>query len=393
MSCVFTLLLSSGCGDSISQKGASQEASNPGRVVYGTDNRLNLSNAQNPVLKKVARSTAAMISETKLSSKNGQTVIAARPLEMRERLCPGERFGTEPSVAACSGFLIADDLVVTAGHCIRAKRDCSAYKWVFDFNEDSITAADEASVSSQNVYGCKKVVESFLSHSDSNDYAVIQLDRKVKDRTPLDFRKTGKISDLTKIAVMGYPSGIPLKIADHAMIRENTNPVFFRASLDTFKGNSGSAVVDSQTGVVEGVLVRGEQDYQYDVNNKCYKTKVCAEDKCRSEDVTRITEVNSLYGKEPRLNGVFAPTPVPSPTPTPAPIVPPNTRYRWLPDGTCNEFRADQFVREVDRARCIKGIPAEYVWFAQDSTCNEFRGEAFIGEVDRSRCNKVTLNP
>ena len=55
-----------------------------------------------------------------------------------------------------------------------------------------------------------------------------------------------------------------MKIADGAWVRKNTNPVFFQTNLDAFGGNSGSPVLNSETGEVEGILVRGEIDYSYD---------------------------------------------------------------------------------------------------------------------------------
>jgi hypothetical protein len=66
------------------------------------------------------------------------------------------------------------------------------------------------------------------------------------------------------------------------------------ANLDTYGGNSGSPVFNHRTGEVEGILVRGENDYVYDPGQGCQVSNRCASDVCRGEDVTYITNVPTL---------------------------------------------------------------------------------------------------
>jgi hypothetical protein len=49
-------------------------------------------------------------------------------------------------------------------------------------------------------------------------------------------------------------------------------------------------VLDATTGVVEGILVRGEAD-SVTTSAGCQVSKVCADTGCRGEDITRITNV------------------------------------------------------------------------------------------------------
>ena len=86
-----------------------------------------------------------------------------------------------------------------------------------------------------------------------DDFALIQLDRKVTDRRILDYRRKGRISKGENLVVIGHPSGLPTKIADGAYVKSLKNK-FFRANLDTYGGNSGSAVFNANTGVVEGIV-------------------------------------------------------------------------------------------------------------------------------------------
>jgi V8-like Glu-specific endopeptidase len=126
-----------------------------------------------------------------------------------------------------------------------------------------------------------------------DDYAFIELDRKVNDRQPLKVRKTGKISKGASLVVIGHPTGLPTKIADGANVR-TLQGKFFVANLDTFGGNSGSAVFNAETEEVEGILVRGETDYVYNSSLGCQVPNVCSNDACRGEDVTYITNVEGL---------------------------------------------------------------------------------------------------
>ena len=54
-------------------------------------------------------------------------------------------------------------------------------------------------------------------------------------------------------------------------------------------GNSGSAVFNQNTYEIIGVLARGDQDFSR--QNSCYVAKVCDEDDCRGEDITRISVI------------------------------------------------------------------------------------------------------
>ena len=204
-------------------------------------------------------------------------------------LCDGQRFKDQINPASCSGFLVASNIMVTAGHCIKNQNDCDNYKWVFDFD------TNETQLKSSQIYSCKKLIKRKLE-SNGADFAVFEIDRHAYDRKPLKFRREGEISQGAGLVVIGHPSGLPTKIADGAAVRDESNPDFFVANLDTFGGNSGSAVFNAETGLVEGILVRGETDYVSDTQNgeTCRKVYECKNTECRGEDVTKITIVEGL---------------------------------------------------------------------------------------------------
>lgn len=293
------------------------------RVIYGEDNRIEVSEAS-PLLQKLARSSATLVSAsnmTRTSDKPGLVQFSQRTLkdwlessdnesksrykelfnpsveaakDAGPRFCPAERFLDQPNPGVCSGFLIAPDLIATAGHCIEMADFCSEYRWVFDYKVDSATKTAGLDIKEENIYQCKRVVSNALDRNLNMDYAIIQLDRPVAGREPLEIRNENRIEDFTSLVVIGSPSGLPQKVSGGAVVRKNTHPSFFVANLDAFQGNSGSPVFNSKTGVVEGILVRGEQDFNFNVEKGCVEATRCLDSECRGEDVSRMTSIPEI---------------------------------------------------------------------------------------------------
>lgn len=295
------------------------------RVIYGEDHRMEIHEAT-PFQKTLALSAASMVSVKEMSkdpSKPGLVQFNQKTLRdwldaqmsdnRREKLfsknvikaadagitfCEGERFVDQPNPSMCSGFLIAPDLVVTAGHCVDLPNFCEEYKWVFGFQVNPETKKAGVDMKEEDIYSCSKVVSNSLSMPLSLDYAVIKLDRKVNNRRPIEIRTSGTVADKIGLLVIGSPSGLPLKVASGANVRNNTHPMFFNANLDTFQGNSGSGVFNATTGVVEGILVRGEEDFVANRLKMCIEANKCADNSCRGEDVTRMTAIPEVAVKE-----------------------------------------------------------------------------------------------
>ncbi|MCC7298325.1 MAG: ankyrin repeat domain-containing protein, partial [Bacteroidia bacterium] len=96
------------------------------------------------------------------------------------------------------------------------------------------------------------------------DYCVIRLNRRT-DRKPYKFRTGGAVTFDDMVAMIGSPSGLPLKVADSAHVTNNEDyTTSFLTDLDAFHGNSGGPVFNLY-GFIEGILVRGPgNDYHVD---------------------------------------------------------------------------------------------------------------------------------
>lgn len=296
------------------------------KVIYGADGREDVFASSNGLHIKLAKSTAAMIPSYKVEEHNAYEVkLAGSTLEQRG-MCSSERFAQQPTTANCSGFLVDKDKIVTAGHCIRNESDCNSNSWVFDFKVDH-EFQSEVIVSKESVYKCKKIISQSLDSETQNDYALIQLDKPVTDRDPLTFRTKGQPSVGDELVVIGHPTGLPTKITSGAKIR-SVNDVFFVANLDTYGGNSGSAVFNASTGVIEGILVRGAQDYVYDSAQGCRVSNVLGNDEGRGEDVTLITNIKELMDIKPPTVDPKPPVEDPKPESPKKPRLP--AWLRWL---------------------------------------------------------------
>ncbi len=266
--------------------------------IYGVDNINDISDVSNPRLRRFADATAIMVSSKKLFQIYDQVVINGMSYKNKYNLCPGTRFEQQISIGDCSGFLIAPDLLVTAGHCVARANSCSGSSWIFGYYADKEGKSPEV-VSDKNIYNCKKILEAkFDPFVNRNDHALIQLDRPVIGVEPLKFRSEGWIEDDVKLVTIGNHNGLPTKIAFDGNILDNSNDYWFSTNLDVFGGSSGSPVINYDTGVVEGLVVRGYYDFGDDHDRNCrYVRKYSMsldDENMYGEHVTRIRNIQYL---------------------------------------------------------------------------------------------------
>jgi V8-like Glu-specific endopeptidase len=258
------------------------------KVIYGADNRRDYYAETNPQIQALADSTVALIFKESLRASGDRVAISGRSYGASNMLCTSEPFYDQSAAAFCSGFLVAPNTMVTAGHCITNNDDCAGVAFVFGYRYNSATEAP-SEVSASEVYSCKRVVHTQHPNAGA-DFAVVELDRPVVGHQPLAVRQSGSVQVGDELVVIGHPSGLPTKIADGAKVRTSSAGTgYFVANLDTYGGNSGSAVFNAKTLEVEGILVRGEADFKPSPK-RCYVSNTCTNDGCRGEDVTRITE-------------------------------------------------------------------------------------------------------
>ncbi len=268
------------------------------RRVYGPEDRIEVSSlpASSDEFKN-ANAVMCLMTTGNLwhdYPKKGTSTINASSLsyniqinpDLGHPLCSGELFRDQPVAGIGTAFLISSTQAVTAGHCLFNIRtgdtqNLQRLRLVFGFRANATgTFPSPWTIPNSEIYQINRVVAYNYMHKNAreaysqSDWAVVELDRPVpahdaKKGTGHDPVKLGRGFPLEgqELYVIGHPSGIPVKFARNAFVRSSDlSKAFFQASLDTFAGNSGSPVFSCSTHQVEGILVRGYQDYEV-VNN------------------------------------------------------------------------------------------------------------------------------
>lgn len=266
------------------------------KVIYGIDDRIDVCDLPGgPDLDDVDSVVALFRASKVIDNGDGTSALKIDNFGAAHNLCPGERFRNQPAGAFCSGFLVAPDIIATAGHCVNAG-NVTNICFVFGFRmRDSSTA--ETAVDNMEIY---RGVELLGREEAGNgpDWALVRIDRPVTNHRIARIRRDGRVSDTQTLHVVGHPAGLPTKFAGGASVRDNRPGAFFIANLDTYGGNSGSPVFNSETHEVEGILVRGETDFVR--QGTCNVSLVCPSTGCRGEDCTRTTEFQQLIPEPSR---------------------------------------------------------------------------------------------
>ncbi|MEF3280098.1 MAG: serine protease [Elusimicrobiota bacterium] len=271
------------------------------KVIYGEDNRKDYFEMSSEI-KTLADSVVSLWDSANIrfdSSKNKYTLVTQN-YGQRLNLCEDEPFRDQPIGAFCSGLLIADDTIITAGHCINTEAKCSSTYFVFGYaikdRNNPFTATTE--IPASDVYKCSKIIKTHIGAEPTednpqgiglgSDFAIIKLDRKVSNRKPLKINTNQKLSIGQSMFVIGHPVGLPVKFADGATVRDPSPNGYFVANLDTYGGNSGSPVFDMKTKLIEGILVRGDNDF-VQTPMGCTISNRVEDNGGRGEDSTKIS--------------------------------------------------------------------------------------------------------
>jgi hypothetical protein len=228
-------------------------------VIVGTDDRLEPFQVS-PDIQTEALSTAALIFANHVRWRDdGDVELAAVTAGVELDLCDDEPFRAQPAAAFCSGVLIDDSLIATAGHCLGADPSSVCSQMFVAFDYAYTTPSGELRLKTENVFACRRVL---LSETGDHDYAIIELDRNV-GRVPASLGASEPVSG-DKLVAISSPMGVPLKCDTGAIVGEAPpSSSFFYATTDTFGGSSGGPLFDADGGLV-GIVARGEPDFWMD---------------------------------------------------------------------------------------------------------------------------------
>lgn len=280
------------------------EAQTDSKLVYGPDDRLDVYEVTDQMLLSLVASTCTLIQAGSLTPGANDTFISSPGAYTNLGLppCSDEPFKDQRPLGFCSGFLVGNDLIATAGHCLLT--DITSTQFVFGHDMLDATT-DVTTFDASQVYTGVEIVDRVLVGSE--DWMLVRVDRTVDapGAIPLPIRREGAVALGDPIGVIGHPSGLPKKIAfgSTTEVKGISNAAYFDANVDTYGGNSGSPIFNQTTLLVEGILVRGQTDY---VNGGgCFRSNMLSDETGNSGQYEECTRISLLANLIPVMNPIM----------------------------------------------------------------------------------------
>jgi V8-like Glu-specific endopeptidase len=230
-----------------------------------------------------SESVAMVVEKEKLSqlAKELYLLDTSKTLGKSYGLCKDEAFYNQPIAGIGTAFIISENTMITANHVF--ERPLTNYIVIFGYKIlVAKTGVTDYYFDKKDIYFPKSISK----RNDELDIVEFTVDRNF-ERPILEWENSSKLAiQNSEIYMMGYPSGLPIKVALNAAIEDGDHPYYYYTSLDSFQGNSGSPVFNFYTNKVIGILVSGEIDYKF--NGNCYYSPVCKIPYCKGEKVIRI---------------------------------------------------------------------------------------------------------
>jgi len=278
-------------------------------AIYGADSREDIRFVTDPNARTFWEGSMATCLVARAES---LTEVAGRPGEdkeyaldtytLRDHLeavygtpCDDVRFLNQPCCPGGTAVLVADDVIVTAGHVLwrLGNYDVTQLRFVFGFEQ---LEPNYARTEIPAAWVCSGVQ---LIHRPNplkweEDWAVIRITPPRGSPTRVRyFRRSGGPAVGSTLYVLGHPTGLPMKLAS-GIVRDSSNPRILTTTLDTFAGNSGSPVfsliaVGGRPALqLEGTLITGEAD-DYVTVGSCVKPNAISESSGEGATVQRVT--------------------------------------------------------------------------------------------------------
>jgi hypothetical protein len=219
-------------------------------------------------IKQNAQCAAAIcLKDSLIDTNNGFSLLKVKNYGKTFNLCDLEPFHDQPMAAGrmCTGFLVKEDVMATAGHCVNSG-DVTDLCFIFGFRmEDPTTPVIR--IPNDNIYkGVELIHKAYDRKNPGSDWALVKLDRSVVGQTVPELSKEN-VYPGQAVYVIGHPLGLPLKYGAGVSVRDYPHESYFKVNLKIYMGSSGSPVFDRHTHEVIGFVIRGaDRDFRWTGN-------------------------------------------------------------------------------------------------------------------------------
>lgn len=200
-------------------------------------------------------------------------------------LCEDQAYWSQPSACYCTAFLVAPGIVATAAHCLEGVQ-LSDIRLIAGFELASKSGIVDYAIAADDIY---EPVELMNDAAGQNlDFVFLRLKENAAFQKILPLA-TAAAHPADSVYAIGFPSGLPMKVAGIGPVTQTEGGVYFYSDIDTYEGNSGSPVFNARTHEVVGILIEGEQDFERQGN--CSRAKPCFGSNCKGEKAISATQM------------------------------------------------------------------------------------------------------
>lgn len=269
------------------------------RVVFGGEDRVEARDMASSAVRGTHNAVALMTIWDAVSCSDDtreDCTLTTVPVEggLGAPMCHWEPFHGQEAAGFCTAFLVGEDLVMTAGHCVD-NFPCEDMAFVFDYQ---MALDGTPRTEHLDAYGCEEIV--YVQDDDEADIAVVRVDRNPPAR-PLCIERSDVPDEGTALASVSHPLGLPKKSAD-AGVTGQVDGEYIDTTLDTGPASSGSPVLDRATMTVLGVHVTGpESAWAYDAFNLCMYSVECDEEDGCAGDYAGATSTRAAADFVPQV--------------------------------------------------------------------------------------------
>lgn len=212
------------------------------------------------------------------------------------------RFINQPILADCTGFMITQDIMITAAHCLpdgyntagikkstyivsdlvyESQKHMTSNSLNFKFSSEQINAIEEV------LFWGKPTAPKAVSDT---DYAIVKLKKPFLNIQPLKLKRNYMAAFNAQIGILGYGLGLPLKgnTVGRIAVKTDVQQKIFRTFLDTGGGNSGGPVFDNASRSVIGIYIASPSDWV-----PCDRSTLYSRDTCESNAPETVEQIAS----------------------------------------------------------------------------------------------------